>query len=75
MVLDLSKAFDNLDRGTMIQILEENALAGEDRLRIIIYLLSETTFRVKVGKNISETFKITIGIPQGDALSPVLFLI
>ena len=75
MALDLSKAFDNLDRGTMIQILEENSLAGEDELRIISYLLSETTLRVKVGKNISETFKTTIGTPQGDALSPVLFLI
>ena len=50
MALDLSKAFDSLDRGTMIQILEENALAREDELRIISYLLSETTLKVKVGK-------------------------
>ena len=73
--LDLSKAFESLDRGTLIQILEENELAGEDELRIISYLLSETTLRVKVGSNISETFKTTIGTPQGDALSPILFLI
>jgi len=75
MALDLSKAFDSLDRGTLIQILEENNLAGEDELRIISYLLSETTLRVKVGSNISETFKTSIGTPQGDALSPILFLI
>ena len=75
IALDLSKAFDSLNRGTLIQILEENSLAGEDELRIISYLLSETTLRVKVGSNISETFKTTIGTPQGDALSPILFLI
>ena len=75
IALDLSKAFDSLDRGTLIQILEENELAGEDELRIISYLLSDTTLRVKVGSSISEQFKTSIGTPQGDALSPILFLI
>jgi len=73
--LDLSKAFDSLDRGTMIRILEEYGLAGEDELRIISFLLSETTLMVKVGSSISEVFKTMIGTPQGDALSPILFLI
>ena len=40
MALDLSKAFDSLDRGLLLQILEENALA---------YLLSETAMKVKDG--------------------------
>jgi len=31
--------------------------------------------KVKVGSNISEQFKTTIGTPQGDALSPILILI
>ena len=73
--LDLSKAFDNLDRGHLLNILEEHNLAGEDELRIISFLLSETTLRVKVGASIGELFKTWIGTPQGDALSPILFLI
>jgi len=75
IALDLSKAFDSLDRGLLIQILEDNGLAGDDELRIISYLLAETTLRVKVGSSIGEQFKTTIGTPQGDALSPILFLI
>jgi hypothetical protein len=73
--LDLSKAFDNLDRGELLRILEEFSLAGEDELRIISFLLSDTTLRVKVGASIGELFKTWIGTPQGDGLSPILFLI
>ena len=73
--LDMSKAFDNLDRRILMEILERNGLANEDELRIISFLLSETTLRVKVGSNLGEVFKTFIGTPQGDALSPILFLI
>jgi hypothetical protein len=73
--LDMSKAFDNLDRWILIEVLERNGLANEDELRIILFLLSETTMRVKVGANLGEVFKTYIGTPQGDALSPILFLI
>jgi hypothetical protein len=73
--LDMSKAFDNLDRWTLMEVLERNGLANEDELRIIFFLLSETTLRVKVGANLGEMFKTFIGTPQGDALSPILFLI
>jgi exonuclease III len=73
--LDMSKAFDNLDRWTLMEVLERNGLANEDELRIIFFLLSETSLRVKVGANLGEMFKTFIGTPQGDALSPILFLI
>ena len=73
--LDMSKAFDSLDRRILMEVLERNGLASEDELRIISFLLSETTLRVKVGSNLGEVFNTFIGTPQGDALSPILFLI
>ena len=39
--LDLSKAFDNLDRGHLLNILEEHNLAGEDELRIISFPIGD----------------------------------
>ena len=35
--------------------------------------LTETYSRVRVGKNVSDTFPISNGLKQGDALSPMLF--
>jgi hypothetical protein len=75
MGIDLSKAFDCIDRSILMQILEENKIATEDELRLIQYLISETKLRVKIGKTYGEKFSTIIGTPQGDALSPLLFLI
>ena len=55
--LDISKAFDKLDRWILMEILERNGLANEDELRIIFFLLSETTLRVKVGTNLGEMLR------------------
>ena len=75
MGIDLSKAFDCLDRTKLIEIIEEHGLATEDELRLITFLLSETTMRIKVDGILGTSFKTIIGTPQGDALSPILFLI
>ena len=40
-----------------------------------VYLLSDTRIRVAIGNDKGEYFKPTIGMPQRDALSPVLFVI
>ena len=74
MGIDLSKAFDCLDREKLMKILEEIGIT-EDELRMITFLLAETKLQVKIGQDKGETFDTTIGTPQGDALSPVLFLV
>jgi len=73
--LDLSKAFDCMTRTIIMRILQQYKLATEDEMRIIQFLISETTLRVKLGQSIGETFETIIGAPQGDCLSPILFLI
>lgn len=75
MGIDLSKAFDCIDRGKLIQVLEQQQIASEDELRLIQYLISDTKLQVKLGQTYGEKFQTVIGTPQGDALSPMLFLI
>ena len=56
-----------------MQVLED--FLEEDELWIIRVLLSKTHLSVRVGNGSSSEFAPTIGIPQGDSLSPVLFTI
>jgi hypothetical protein len=47
----------------------------QKRYRIIKFLISETLITARVKGWTGEAFYSRIGIPQGDALSPVLFII
>ena len=40
----------------------------------VLDFLTDRRFRVKVGSEMSEEFKIVNGIPQGSVISPVLLL-
>ena len=70
----MSAAFDTIDRKQLLQLLTN--LVTEDEKQIIQFLLSNTTLNVKIsGANTEEPFLTNIGTPQGDSLSPVLFII
>ena len=72
--IDMSAAFDTIDRKQLLQLLTN--LVTEDEKRIKQFLLSNTTLNVKIsGANTEEPFLTNIGTPQGDSLSPVLFII
>ena len=73
--LDLEKAFDFLDRPMLLEILRSNNLCNEDELRMVQFLLSETTLRAKIDGKQGPIFSTLIGTPQGDGISPILFLI
>ena len=70
MGIDLSKAFDCINRTLLLDIMRT-----EDETRILLVLLSNTTLQARVQTTIGEPFPTTIGVPQGDALSPVLFTV
>ena len=44
--IDMSSAFDTIDRQTLLDILTE--IIGEDELRIIRFLLSDTTMNTRI---------------------------
>ena len=67
-------AFDTIYRKQLLQLLTN--LVTEDEKRIIQFLLSNTTLNVKIsGANSEEPFLTNLGTPQGDSLSPALFII
>ncbi|GFS10574.1 very-long-chain enoyl-CoA reductase [Elysia marginata] len=72
--IDMSAAFDTIDRTLQLKTLRE--IINEDELRIVQFLLSKTTLDVKInGTNTTQLFTTNVGTPQGDSLSPVLFIV
>ncbi len=71
MLLDMSKAFDCVNRDILLQDLKK--LLNEDELHIFKILIEDVILQVKYEKTLGQEFKTTKGIPQGDCLSPILF--
>ena len=69
----MSKALDTISRDKLLEIV--SSFLEEDEVRLIRCLLADTYLRVRVGCELSESFQYTNGMPQGDSLSPVLFVI
>ena len=73
--LDMSRAFDTISRTKMMNILRVDVGLEDDELRMCQLLLANTTLQVRLEEVLSNPFKTTIGTPQGDGLSPILFII
>ena len=72
--IDMTAAFDTIDRHALLDILK--TIIEEDELRVIRFLLSNTVVDTKVnGATEQKPFISNIGTPQGDSLSPVLFVV
>ena len=70
----MSAAFDTIDRATLLNILE--TIIEEDELRLVRFLLSNTYLNIRIGGTKEEKkFTSNIGTPQGDSLSPILFVV
>lgn len=73
LMLDMSKAFDTVKREKLFEIL--CTILDKDELHMLKILLEDVTLQVKVGKHKGREFKTNIGVPQGDCLSPILFIL
>ena len=71
--IDMSAAFDTIIRARLIEIVK--TFLDEDEVRIIRYLLSNTTLKVKINGVDGEPFRSNIGSSQGDGLSGKLYTI
>jgi len=71
--IDLSKAFDTVNRSKLMAVL--GTFLNTDEVRIIQMLLTNTNLRTRIGQHIGDVFSTTTGTPQGDSLSPVLFIV
>ena len=74
VLLDLSAAFDTVDHKILINDLIRLGIGGKV-LDWFSSFLNNRSFNVVVGKEISDSGKMTTGVPQGSILGPVLFII
>ena len=63
--IDMSAAFDTIDRDILLQILKN--IVEEDELRLIQFLLSNTHINTRINNaDINAPFTSNVGTPQGD---------
>ena len=70
--IDMSSAFDTINRAKLINVLE--TFLDEDEVKLTRILLADTCLTIRSGHN-TTTVPTIIGTPQGDSLSPVLFIV
>jgi hypothetical protein len=72
--VDLRKAFDTVNHTILLQKIHHYGVRGLP-LKWFDDYLRERRQRVRVGKSLSDTKFVNIGVPQGSILGPILFLI
>ena len=71
---DVSKSFDKLHKDSLIFKLSKLGLP-DPLLRVLSNFLQNRTAQVKLNNKLGNIFNLMSGVPQGDILSPTLFLI
>ena len=71
--MDIGKAFDRVERGTLLNDLK--SILEQDELHLVKILIKDVMLAVKVNNEKGKEFKTNIGVPQGDCLSPIMFIL
>ena len=74
VLLDLSAAFDNIDRGILLERLKSAFRVRDTALSWIASYLSRRTQQVSIDGTLSMKFDLECGVPQGSCLGPLLFV-
>eukprot|EP00795_Rhopilema_esculentum_P008001 gene8001-13908_t len=70
-LIDMSKAFDTVNRKTLIEDLKH--IVNKEELYILSKLINDTEIQVKIDGEVGQQFRTTEGVAQGEGLSPILF--
>ena len=73
LLMDMSKAFDTVDRNTLLNDLKK--ILKPDEIHLIKLLIDQVELSIRIVKTIGEPFKTNVGVPQSDCLSPILFIL
>ena len=75
VLLDLSAAFDTIDHSILLnKLLTDFGICGKAHEWFKSYL-KDRSFRVKIGKSLSDFLCLLFGVPQGSLLGPILFIL
>ena len=72
MMLDASKAFDHVHYVSLFKIMLQKGLCPLI-CRLLAYMYTMQSVRIKWGHYVSRTVKVTSGVKQGGVLSPICF--
>ena len=73
VTLDLSAAFDTVDHGVLLSILEKNFGVQDSALAWFTSYLCDRSMQVQVNDTLSSRRTISYSVPQGSVCGPVLF--
>ena len=73
ILMDMSKAFDKVNRKILLEDLKQ--IVDDDELHLLKLLLDDVELTVRCGSTKGIPFKTNRGVPQGDCLSPIFFIL
>ena len=73
-LLDIKKAFDLIDHDLLLIKLKHNGIRGTPLHWLCSYLTNRTQ-RVNVNNSFSNVLLISVGVPQGSLIVPILFIL
>ena len=71
-MIDMSKAFDSMNRKTLLENLK--IILYESKMRMMYLLINNAKLKVRVGGSLGDEILTNIGAAQGDCLPALLFI-
>ena len=75
ITLDLSSAFDTIDKNILLNKLNQTYKVEKKALEMIQSYFNNRTFAVKINETISKTKNLKFGVPQGSLLGPLFYIL
>jgi len=74
LFVDFKKAYDSIHRPSLFNILKEFNFP-KILINLIKASMENSEIKIKIANSTSQSFKVATGLRQGDALSPILFIL